>query len=164
MPHTSRLIRLAAVLTLSAATAAFAQDAAPAAPPAAHHMHGPAPAPTNLQVLPKTMTGEQVHEVMHKFEADLGVECSFCHAKGVAGARPDFASDANPMKDRARIMIRMSMDINNPYLAMLTDPAPTTKVGCGTCHRGNSKPPAFEPAPEMHHMIAAPPPPPPPPQ
>ena len=38
------------------------------------------PAPTNLKVLPKTMTGEQVHDLMHKWEASLGAECSTCHA------------------------------------------------------------------------------------
>ena len=60
------------------AVATFAQSpAAQQQPPtgeAPHHHEEPAP--TNLKVLPKTMTGEQVHDLMHKWEASLGAECS----------------------------------------------------------------------------------------
>ena len=36
--------------------------------------------PPIFRFCPKTMTGEQVHEMMHKWEAALGTECSTCHA------------------------------------------------------------------------------------
>ena len=117
------------------------------------------PAPTNLKVLPKDWTGEQVMTVMHKFEADLGVECEYCHdkAKDPTTGRRNLASDANPVKDKARVMIKMNMAINHEFLTQLT-PATDAKVGCGTCHRGNAKPPAFVPPPDEHEHHDGPPP------
>ena len=128
-------------------------EPAAAAPPAAQaRPHRPRPKPTNLQVLPKDFTGDQVIDVMHKFEDQLGVECDYCHAKNPTPSPTtghlDFASDANPMKDRARIMMRMSDEINQTFLTQLTTPPAGQQVSCGTCHRGNAKPPAFVPAPE----------------
>ena len=49
-----------------ALTTNLAAQQSAGSPPPAHeheHGHGPMPPPTNLQVLPKTMTGEQVHEM-----------------------------------------------------------------------------------------------------
>lgn len=105
------------------------------------------PAPTNLKVLPKDTTGPQVISIMRGFTGDLGVECTFCHARDSATNRPNFASDANPMKDRARVMMKMASAINTEYLAQLTDPKPENPVTCGTCHRGMSKPSVFVPPP-----------------
>jgi hypothetical protein len=84
---------------------------------------------------------------MRGFERDLGVECAYCHSRDSATNRPNFASDANPMKDRARIMMKMASAINKEYLTQLTDPAPGNPVTCGTCHRGMAKPSVFVPPP-----------------
>lgn len=112
------------------------------------------PAPTNLKVLPKDMTGPQVIAIMRKFEGDLGVGCSYCHARNPSTNRPDFASDANPIKDRARVMIKMANAINSEYLTQLTEPKAESQVTCGTCHRGMPIPPAF--VPEEHHQAPQP--------
>ncbi len=126
----------------------------------AHH-HPPAPPPTNLKVLPKTLTGEQVHEIMHKWEADLGTECSTCHAadpnRKQANGRPalNFADDSKPEKQTARLMLKMTEEINKNYTSMVDssrDSSETAKrVTCGTCHRGHLDPQAFVAPPEHEH-------------
>ena len=145
-----RLLSLLAVSSLLAASAAFAQANGNA--PAQRRQ---IPAPTNLKVLPKDTTGPQVIAIMRHFEGDLGVDCSYCHAKDSATNRLNFASDANPMKDRARVMLKMAQAINTEYLTQLTEPKSEAKISCGTCHRGMSTPPDFVPAP---HERSAPPP------
>ena len=124
----------------------------PAAPPAAQaprpgQPRGPRPNPTNIKALPKDITGDQVITLMHQYEVDLGVECAFCHARNPETKRTDFPSDANPVKDKARMMIRMTDDINTKYLAQLPDRKSTDPVTCGTCHRGMSRPEVFVPKP-----------------
>ena len=167
MSHSLRLSHLAALaalftLTLAPALHAQAPDSAPAASaPQTPRPHPPRPKPTNLQVLPKDFTGDQVVDIMHHFEDQLGVDCDYCHAKNTAHkpgmGHLDFPSDDNPMKDRARVMMRMSADINQHFLTQLTTPPPTQQVMCGTCHRGNAKPPAFVPAPDTDHPKPPPP-------
>ena len=167
MSHSLRLSHLASIaallaLTLAPALHAQAPDSAPAASaPQQPHPRGPRPKPTNLQVLPKDFTGDQVVEVMHHFEAQLGVDCDYCHAKNPTPSPTtghlDFASDANPMKDRARVMMRMSAEINQRFLTQLTTPPAGQQVSCGICHRGNAKPLAFVPTPDNDHPQPAPP-------
>lgn len=146
---------LAAVLCL----AATAQE--PAAPPPPRRPH---PAPTNLQVLPKTLTGEQVHDIMEKWEAELGTECSTCHTADPKNLAPNgkprlnFADDSKPEKATARLMIRMVEIINTQYVNKVDNSgAPVT---CGTCHRGHLGPQPFvtPPEPDHDHDHAAPPP------
>ncbi len=153
----------AALCTLTLALSTPAQTTTPPADTAApqqHHPRGPRPKPTNLQVLPKDLTGDQVVDIMHHFEDQLGVDCDYCHAKNTAHkpgvGHLDFASDDNPMKDRARIMIRMADTINQQFLTQLKNPAPAHEVTCGTCHRGNAKPTVFVPAPDNDHPQPAP--------
>jgi hypothetical protein len=93
------------------------------------------------------MTRQQVVAIMRKWEGELGVECEYCHAKDPATGRNNFASDANPIKDRARVMMKMTHTINTEYLTQLTDPKPEHEVECGTCHRGMAKPAVFVPPP-----------------
>lgn len=153
-------LRLLLVLSLSAAV--FAQKPAPPAggqaPPAAQARR-PIPAPVNLKVLPKDTPPQQVIAIMRGFEGQLGVECGYCHAKDPATGRNNFASDANPMKDRARVMMKMTTSINADFLTQLTDPKPGNPVECGTCHRGMAKPSVFVPPPPAPRQGAAPPPP-----
>jgi cytochrome c553 len=146
------------------AVAALAQTPA-AQQPAAEHHHHDEPAPTNLQVLPKTMTGEEVHELMHKWEAALGAECSTCHAADPNNIGPNgkprlkFADDSKPEKATARLMYRMVNDINGNYIEKVDNSG--VPVTCGTCHRGHLDPPIFAPSKEDHdhdHGHEAPPP------
>jgi len=162
MSHHQRrflLATAAAFCTLAITLSAPAQtpDALPSDAPHPPRQHRPHPKPVNLQVLPMTLTGDQVVDIMHKFEAQLGVECDYCHAKNPTPSPTtghlDFASDANPMKDRARVMMRMNEEINQHFLSQLKPPA-EHDVSCGTCHRGNAKPLAFVPPPEEHHPDA----------
>jgi hypothetical protein len=95
-------------------------------------------APTNLQVLPKTMTQQEVVTVMRTFTQGLGVMCDHCHV----GTQADRAKDDKPEKATARKMIKMMMAINDDFLKDVGDaPEPgKTKVTCYTCHRGAVKP------------------------
>jgi len=106
------------------------------------------PAPTNLRVLPKEMTGQQVNGVMEQWGAELGVRCSSCHGEdqdNVVPARPrlsQFADDSQPMKEIARLMYTMTEQINRDYIAKVD--GSELPVTCGTCHRGRVSPePAF---------------------
>jgi hypothetical protein len=167
---TSRFLRptLSVLLALTGfvgGAAAQAQTAPPTATPGGpggpggmQRPRGPRPAPTNIKALAKDISGDDLIKLMREYEGALGVECEFCHAKNPATGRNDFASDANPMKDRARVMIRMTQSINDTYLTQLTDPRTTIPVTCGTCHQGMSKPALFVPKPQQR----GPPPPPPP--
>ena len=127
---------------------------APAAGAQAAHEHENHPAPTNLKVLPKTMTGEQVHDLMHKWEGELGAECSTCHAADPNNIGPNgrprlnFADDSKPEKNTARLMFRMVEDINKNYVSMVENSG--VPVSCGTCHRGHLDPPIYTPVKGDH--------------
>lgn len=147
------VVPLLATLVLSAA---FAIGQTPAAPPAGapHHMP-PMPPPKNLQVLPKTLTIEQVHGIMHHWAQALGVGCEHCHAVDTqhpawhGHPRLDFASDAKPEKRTARLMYKMVTEINTEYISKV--PNSGMPVTCATCHRGMAAPPPFVPPPDHDH-------------
>ena len=105
---------------------------------------GPRPNPTYIKVLPKEITGDDVIKLMRQYEVELGVECEFCHARNPETKRNDFASDA-PGRKIARLMIEMTDELNEKYLAELVDHKSTGSVTCGTCHRGMSHPETFIP-------------------
>jgi hypothetical protein len=84
--------------------------------------------PTNLQVLPSDMTGQQVSALMQTVRQALGVQCTHCHVGGPA----DRAKDDLPSKTVARNMLRMVMNLNESMGATMAEP----KVTCFTCHRG----------------------------
>ena len=101
----------------------------------------PAPPAKNLQVLPKEWTTAQVLPVMREIAAALGTECGHCHVWTAAGAPGnDFPADVKPEKAKARVMLKMVMDINNTISTEFTKlgkPAnQLVKVECVTCHRG----------------------------
>ena len=148
-----RSLSLLAIGSLLAVFPAFSQtnsqtNSQPSGNPPAQHRQ--IPPPTNLKVLPKDTSGQQVVTIMRGFEGQLGVECTYCHAKDPATGHPNFASDANPMKDRARVMMKMVSAINAEYLTQL-DEKPDNPVTCGTCHRGMAQPSVFVPPPHEHH-------------
>ncbi len=154
MFHRNLTRALIASSLLLPSTFLLAQNAA--APPAGG-MHHEMPKPTNLQVLPKDISSEHLMAIMHDFTGDLGVHCTFCHEVNAQTHRPDFASDAKPEKNAARVMMRMTHEINTKYLAELPqhEHAEGTeheaRVSCGTCHQGHAEPPKFTPSPEEHH-------------
>ena len=63
---------------------------------------------------------------MRAYSTALGVQCNHCHIQG------DFASDENPHKDIARMMITMTQEINAKF------EGDTAHVSCFTCHRGDT--------------------------
>jgi hypothetical protein len=107
-------------------------------------------------VLPKTMTGDQVFSLMRQFTGDLGVQCTFCHAEDPATHRVNPPSDANTVKEAARFMIAMTDDLNKKYLDEMPDRRYADPITCGTCHRGQSHPSVFVPAPPQRPAGAPP--------
>ena len=143
----------ASALSLLLAAGASAQQ--PAAPQQQRQGGAPAaPAPTNLQILPKETSGAQVVQIMQNIAQGLGVGCVYCHvqntpagrgAEGAAAGRGgrggpppfDFASDEKPQKKAAREMMSMVRDINPKVASAVGKSAEAaTRVGCVTCHRG----------------------------
>jgi len=120
-----------AIVVLSAAVSA-AQ-----APAGGGQRAGGPPPLTNLQVLPKDSTREQVQTTMAAFTAALGVQCNYCHVQEGRGGRNDMAADDKPTKKAARGMLLLVREINAKLPeAVGKDAASTTRVGCATCHRG----------------------------
>lgn len=156
MKPTSLSLPAAAAALLTAAlfaltTVAQAPQTAPSSPPPPPRVY---PAPTNLKVLPKNLTGQQVHEIMEQWEGSLGAHCSTCHTPDPKNIGPngrprlDFVDDSKPEKATARLMFKMTEDINKNYLAMIdSSGAPVT---CGTCHRGHLGPEPFVIPPDDH--------------
>ncbi|MDO9376274.1 MAG: c-type cytochrome [Bacteroidota bacterium] len=102
----------------------------------------------NLKVLPQDITEKQLDSTMKAYNKALQVSCDFCHVKktnitGIPSVSDtlDFPLD-NGMKDYARKMIRLSIDINKNYFYSDTTIRPefVNVVSCNTCHRGNPYP------------------------
>ncbi len=96
----------------------------------------------NLQVFPEDTSPERLRAVMTGFTRALGVRCSHCHV-GEAGkplSTYDFASDENPQKKTARVMLEMLGTINQSLDTI--EPSGPTQVNmwCHTCHMGKPRP------------------------
>jgi hypothetical protein len=99
--------------------------------------------PTNLKVLPDSLTTEQVVAIMRGFSQGLGVRCSYCHVgrEGTPLDSFDFASDEKHDKEMARGMMRMVQKLNEELLPDILDHHPSTvRIECVTCHRGATRP------------------------
>ena len=147
----SRFVSISIVMLIAAALVARPARAQQPAP-AQRGGGQPAPAPQNLQVLPKDTPQAQVVQTMQAFAGALGVQCGYCHAAAppVAGglgegggrgrgaaAALDFASDDKAQKKIARQMMLMVRDINPKVVAAVgKTEADAARVGCVTCHRG----------------------------
>lgn len=107
----------------------------------------PHPTPTNLKVLPKDISADDIDRLMHRYQKEVGAPCGYCHEENRETKQIDYASDENPVKQTARFMISMTSDINNKYLAQLGDRRYSEPISCGNCHRGQIDPPSFEPKP-----------------
>lgn len=106
---------------------------------------------TNLKVLPKDISRDQLVQTMRGFAIGLGVRCHFCHVgeEGQPFSEWDFASDEKPSKQTARVMLRMVQAINGDYLPQIAHQShgeaaehehEHLQVMCVTCHRGQSRP------------------------
>ncbi len=111
--------------------------------------------PQNLQVLPKDIPRPQLTAIMRGFTQSLGVRCEYCHAmrEGVTPqpGQPiqinqlDLPSDANPRKNKARFMLRMTDSLNRVVLAAMPERRdPPVSVNCMTCHRMSAVPTTIE--------------------
>lgn len=98
----------------------------------------------NLKVLPKDIGEAKLDSIMQTYNIALGVKCSFCHVpvKNIADSL-DYPSDAEPMKENARDMMRMTIEINKKhfYFDKNEQPEYLHTVTCKTCHRGEPFPP-----------------------
>ena len=98
----------------------------------------------NLKVLPKDISDTKLDSIMQTYNKALGVKCNFCHVpmKNIADSL-DYASDADPMKENARKMMQMVIEINkkNFYFYPEVRPEYLNTVTCKTCHRGEHFPP-----------------------
>ena len=113
------------------------------------------PAPTNLKVLPKDLTGQQVHETMEGWAGALGVHCDACHVADPTKVGPNgrpmlkFEDDSKDEKKMARIMYTMTEDMKANYIKKVADmdkmDEPAAPLTCGTCHRGHLDPEKFVP-------------------
>jgi hypothetical protein len=133
----------AAILTVTAQAPSPAQTPAGSPPPPPRTF----PEPTNLKVLPKDLNGEQVHEIMERWEEAIGGHCSTCHTADPNNIGPNgrprlnFADDSKPEKATARLMFKMTEDLNTNYVAKIDSSG--MPVSCGTCHRGHLAPEPF---------------------
>jgi hypothetical protein len=97
----------------------------------------------NLQVLPKDSGPAVVVGAMKGFANNLGVRCQFCHVgkEGLPLEQFDFVSDEIQQKKTARVMMRLTADINKQLDAGVPRAAGAeARVTCITCHRGKSTP------------------------
>jgi hypothetical protein len=151
-------VALLAMAVFAAAQAPQNQPAPPGAPAAGGRPPRSFPPPTNLKVLPKDTTGQQVRDIMDKWAGSLGVHCDTCHMADPNNVGPNgrprlnYADDSKPDKQIARIMYTMTQQINKDYISKTMDmdkDAEGSPVACGTCHRGHKMPEQFVPPPEQ---------------
>jgi Photosynthetic reaction centre cytochrome C subunit len=103
----------------------------------------------NLKVLPQDISEKKLDSIMDTYTKALKVSCDFCHVppkKDMFSITPannesDFALD-NEMKENARRMMRMTIEINKKYFYFdsIVQPEYLNVVHCNTCHRGNPYP------------------------
>lgn len=123
------------LITILVLTAFVVLGIAAAKPPEGTHK--------NLQVLPKDISDQKLDSMMDSYNKALGIGCGFCHSPAKNNADSlDFAIDENPMKENARKMMRMTIDINknNFYFDKSIRPEYLNVVNCKTCHRGEAYP------------------------
>jgi tetratricopeptide (TPR) repeat protein len=114
---------------------------------------------TNLKVLDKDISKQELLGTMKHFAQALDVRCEFCHVQKGEGENEemDFASDQKPEKDVARLMMRMTHTINADWVSKVGDQDDEGEgeheaehhhmhvtVQCMTCHRGQEQPVMLE--------------------
>lgn len=96
---------------------------------------------TNLKVLPKDISKRELIDIMKSFTSALGTRCHHCHVgePGQPLDKFDWASDDKEPKRVARVMMKMTHEINATFLPE-TEREDLTRVRCVTCHRGLEDP------------------------
>jgi Photosynthetic reaction centre cytochrome C subunit len=103
----------------------------------------------NLKVLPADISDNMLDSIMNAYNKSLGVGCDFCHSNAkpspFLGAKTDgldYASDDKHMKEEARKMMRLTIQLNKDYFYYdsLQRPEYLKVVTCYTCHRGDPFP------------------------
>lgn len=98
----------------------------------------------NLQVLPKNISSDSLDVIMENFNQGLGVNCNYCHVNNLSTSKMEFEKDDKSEKEIARLMLRMTLDINNKYFKFNEDEKIDSfllkPVTCLTCHRGEPRP------------------------
>ncbi len=84
----------------------------------------------NLQVLKFVKSKEELKGWMKMIKTSLGVDCDYCHNTD------NFASDEKPAKRKARMMLKMLIQIRQDYFSYPNAKQPT----CYTCHQGHKEP------------------------
>jgi hypothetical protein len=96
---------------------------------------------TNLKILPKDISKDDLVHTMRAFSAGLGVRCDFCHV--LSQEKKDFAADTKPEKQMARGMMKMVHQLNTQDFNYKDAP----KATCFMCHHGEKKPQLQPPPP-----------------
>ncbi|MGE3617034.1 MAG: c-type cytochrome [Gemmatimonadales bacterium] len=92
-------------------------------------------APSNLRVLPRSISADSLITIMGGFTRALGVGCPHCHVREADSLV--FSRDDLPAKSTARRMLALVALLNDSLLAALPTRAdPPGRVTCATCHRG----------------------------
>lgn len=90
----------------------------------------------NMQVL-NFESERDLKKYMKSISKDLGVKCQYCHDLNDKSIDTDH-------KEIARDMMRMQMDLNKSFFALLGDSLNSheniPQISCWTCHRGSKKP------------------------
>jgi hypothetical protein len=97
----------------------------------------------NLKVLPKDISSKELSRIMvDDFSDGIGATCGFCHAEDKNTHKLDYASDENPLKEAARSMMKMTLNINRQFFHVKQPLVGDSVlvVTCTTCHRGNPFP------------------------
>jgi len=97
--------------------------------------------PNNLQVL-DFESERNLKKYMKSISKDLGVKCKYCHDLNDKSIDTDH-------KKIARKMMRMQMDLNKSFFALLGDSLDVhddiLQISCWTCHRGSKDPQTIKP-------------------
>lgn len=96
---------------------------------------------TNLKVLPKDISKDELVSTMRGFSGGLGVRCTYCHVGGTATdlTGMKFESDDKKEKKIARAMMTMVQKINGSLIKKAGIENPM-QVKCVTCHHGVMRP------------------------
>lgn len=110
-------------------------------------VHYPFQKERNLKVLPKDISEARLDSFMKVYTTGLGVDCKFCHVRSLNNFPDtlDYESDKEPMKENARDMMRMVIDINKKYFYYdtLQRPEYLRTITCKNCHQGQPLPPDY---------------------
>jgi len=103
--------------------------------------------PSNLEILAKDISADELRDTMRGFSQGTGERCSACHVGEVEAdlSTYDFTLDDKEKKLKAREMIQLVSSINKQIAAAFPQaPESPVQVTCATCHRGQAKPEMIE--------------------